>query len=247
MIKLCFAFGLVHVALYKGGTMRRKKLLLALGLVLLLAFSLTSGLFVSEALADTWTQMNVDGFGVPANISATTAQGAGVYDPTVGTRNNATGCQVWQYNHSAMTWKKISTADGFGDRNNTEITAIIHNSVGDPIYFATRNEVTGCELWYYNAASSTNKWTQIGTNGLGYAANKEISSFLTDWGNYRVFLGTENANGCQVWKLATQTKVLTEIVGPTGGVPSKTSGFGSANNVSASAMTRGYEGNFGCS
>ena len=51
--------------------MKRKHILLALALVLLLALSLMSGLFVSVALADSWTQMNVDGFGNSNNKAST--------------------------------------------------------------------------------------------------------------------------------------------------------------------------------
>jgi Family of unknown function (DUF5719) len=225
--------------------MRRRYLVIAITLILALGLSMSLGLFGVPALADTWTQLNTDGFGDTTNTASTAiAVGpASSLNVCVGTRNVVKGCQVWLYYNTTDTWAKISPSDGFGDKNNTEITSIVLDSANQPRYFGTRNTVTGCELW---ERKSTTSWRQIGSNGFGDNDNTEISSMYNDAGNYRLFVGTRNStDGCEVYKVNYQpaTPILTRLAGQ-GGVGVYGYGFGNPNNKAASAMMKGYGGNF---
>jgi len=221
----------------------RKRLPIALTLVLLLALSFTSGLFISKALADTWTQMNVDGFGNSNNKASTainqTGGSSGAY--CVGTRNTVTGCQVWDYYSSDKIWRKISPSDGFGNKNNTEITSIILDSAGHARYFGTKNTVTGCELWERKAGGT---WRQIGEDGFGDNDNTEIASMRNYSGNYVLYVGTTNStDGCEFFKVVygSSTPVVTKLAGS--GAPVGY-GFGNPNNVSASSIVFSNQGNW---
>jgi hypothetical protein len=106
---------------------------------------------------------------------------------------------------AAESWMSKSTG-GFGDTSNIEaISMVVYNS---QLYVGTYNTSMdggqGCEIWRYDGAH----WTQVvgqdapGTRGtgpgFGNAANISASS-LEVLGSY-LYVGTDNYNGCEVWR-----------------------------------------------
>ena len=109
----------------------------------------------------------------------------------VGTENSS-GAEVWRYNG---TWERIQTG-GFGDSNNTAVTSMTASGY---LFVGTKNEVTGAELWMYNAGT----WTQ-GDNGWddgsGPNPNNTAALSMAVIGSY-IYVGTENSNtGAEVWR-----------------------------------------------
>ncbi|MDY6793925.1 MAG: DUF5719 family protein [Actinomycetota bacterium] len=174
--------------------------LLALGLM----FSIVS--MNEPALAANWTQLADDGIGgqYKSNLSTTTAcmqaydSGSGqmLY---AGTQNQIMGCGVWRYDNNS--WTQIN-ADGFGNPTNTIATSMA--VFGGNLYVGTYNNVTpGCSVWRYDGSS----WTQVVGQGpvitstgpgFGNAANTGAASMAVFGTN--LYVGTNNAGGCEIWR-----------------------------------------------
>lgn len=76
----------------------------------------------------------------------------------MGTKNEATGCELWFYDGSSWT-QHIS--GGFGDSNNIMVasSALFESSP----YIGTSNEITGTEVWRFDGTD----WQQVNTDGFG--------------------------------------------------------------------------------
>ena len=156
-----------------------------------------TGCEVWEYNGSIWSQVNTNGFGNSNNVEAISMEvyNNGLY---VGIHNDGpTGCKLWEYN--GTTWTQICT-DGFGDVNNEEtIGMVVYNNF---LYVGTTNETTGCEVWQYDGATS---WTRVdpgapgpGNGGFGDVNNKAAWAHAVY--NDRLYVGTENITGCEVWE-----------------------------------------------
>ncbi|MBC7252362.1 MAG: hypothetical protein H5T72_00125 [Actinobacteria bacterium] len=126
--------------------------------------------------------------------------------------NNSSGCRVWSYD--GLAWNPEIGADepgtptgpGFGLTSNTNVSAM---AVFDSrLYVTVRNAVQGCSIWSYNGSN----WTQVvgqgapGTPtgpGFGEAGNVDVPAMAVFGG--RLYAGTYNEAGCQVWRHDGQT------------------------------------------
>jgi len=92
--------------------MRQKVKIIMASVVLPILLAVLSPYAVT---AQIWTQINTDGFGDPNNTYIRTMS---VFDNNLyaGTRNAATGCEVWKYD--SANWTQVNT-DGFGNPDNT--------------------------------------------------------------------------------------------------------------------------------
>jgi hypothetical protein len=147
------------------------------------------------------------GFGDANNTGASSLS---VYDSRLyaGTLNSNPGCEIWAYDGAA--WSQVvgrgpmgtPTAPGFGNGDNHDAAAMaIYDS---HLYVATSNNV-----WRFNGSD----WSQVvgqdpagtpGTGpGFGDAANISITTMAVF--DSRIFFGTFNLNGCQVWSNKSAT------------------------------------------
>ncbi len=99
------------------------------------------------------------------------------------------GCKVFRYDGS--TWPQEG-ASGFGDGNNLIATSMC--AYGDSLYVATRNVVTGCEVWKRNPAGT---WQQVNVDGFGSASNLDAPSMAVFNGS--LYVGTMGTTG-RLWK-----------------------------------------------
>jgi hypothetical protein len=140
------------------------------------------------AASDVFVQMNTDGFGSGPDCPEVTcffSYGNSLY---AGTRNPATGGEVWYYD--GTSWSRLGAA-GFGDPHNVSVTALSSN--GSYLYAGTENSTTGCELWMYSGAT----WSKIGSDGFGHPHNTKVSLVLNTY-----YVGTENASeGCEIYRI----------------------------------------------
>ncbi len=158
-----------------------------------------------------------------------------------GVSNNATGCEVWNYN--GIAWLQqvgnlpgSTTPSGFGDTNNTEILSMA--VFQDRLCAGTNNGANGCQVW---STPDMINWTQdvgggaAGTPqgpGFGDTGNTMARSMLVY--DSRLYVGTSNNLGCQMWSFSNGTN-WEESVGPslTG---SYATGFGDTNNIEVACL-----------
>ncbi len=93
----------------------------------------------------TWAKANGDGFGDANNykVESLVAFDGGLYAATA---NEATGIEVWR-SYTGDSWEQINQ-DGFGDGQNLG-TILANGTVifQDDLYFGTRNEAAGGQVW----------------------------------------------------------------------------------------------------
>ena len=173
----------------------------------------------STIYAQNWTRVDPGtpgpgkgGFGDSGNVEAfyMTTYGGYLY---VGTSNEDTGGEVWQYDGS--TWIQANM-DGFGDSNNLEAHGLV--VYDNKLYAATDNEETGAEVWAYNGST----WTQV-DNGWGGDANNTTARAMAVY-NGNLYAGTNKegfpaSGGTEVWRYNGSTWIQVNI-----------DGFGNANN-----------------
>jgi hypothetical protein len=170
------------------------------------------------------------GFGVSGNGAATSMA---IYGPHlyVGTLNSTTGCQIYRtdgVDWAAMAGGGAAEPAGFGSGANTTLTSMA--AYGNWLFLGTHN-ISGCQVWRYDGSS----WTaMIGGGGpigpgFGNLANKEADCMVVF--DSKLYVGTYNANGCQVWGFdGSGWSVLVGSGASMGG------GFGTANNDFAACM-----------
>ncbi|MGQ9476657.1 MAG: hypothetical protein ACUVSI_11330 [Actinomycetota bacterium] len=181
-----------------------------------------------------WERLASGGLDYPANASAASmAYYAGrLYLGTY----NPNGCRVWSYD--GLTWYPEVGADepgtptgpGFGTTSNTNVSAmVVYKS---RLYLSVRNATLGCSIWSFDGES----WTQVvgqgapGTPtapGFGEAANIDVPSMAVF--NDRLYAGTYNEAGCQVWRYDGQSWLRVAA-----------GGFGDPRNYGAASMAVYY-------
>ncbi|MBC7231432.1 MAG: hypothetical protein H5T74_13720 [Actinobacteria bacterium] len=183
-----------------------------------------------SASSSSWERKAASGFGVPGNseIHALASFRGRLYGGTY----NPSGCQVWSWD--GLSWTQevgggssgTPTAPGFGDPRNNNVSSMAVFS--SRLYLGVRNPDTGCRIWSWDGRS----WTQeVGGGppgtptapGFGDPGNTDVPSLAVFSG--RLYAGTFNAGGCQVWSWdGREWKRVAE------------GGFGDAGNQGASAM-----------
>ena len=180
------------------------------------------------------------GFGDPA---AAAMACMAVYDNYlyVGTGTIMGSCEVWRWD--GATWTAVvgggsAVPAGFGGSNPDAMSMAVY---GGELYLATRNELTGVEIWRYDGTD----WTQSVGNlpeasiaaGFGDTDNDTAFNLCTYREN--LYAGTFNpVSGCEVW--AFDGSAWTQSVG---NLPSAliASGFGNTDNFFVPDMQE-YEG-----
>lgn len=168
-----------------------------------------------------WEPVNDDGFGNFHNqeVSSMTAGGGYLY---AGTANDA-GSEVWRSAGSGSVpyddWTRVNT-DGFG----------YHCRKCSSLAMFAGSLHAGASGWVLRYGGGTN-WSRVNDYGFGDHDNVDVCSMLPLGGF--LYAGTSNReDGCQVWKsVGAGGPPYTDWEKVNGG------GFGSANNMSASALS----------
>jgi hypothetical protein len=137
--------------------------------------------------------VTTDGFGDVLNESTGGFAQYGGY-LYLGTRNDATGGQIWR-TRDGMQWE-LAVSDGFGDVSNIKVESLlVHDGL---LYAATYNEPTGTQIW---RSADGISWEQVIANGFG-----DSNNFSTLWNNAtieyqgQILIGTwNNASGGELW------------------------------------------------
>jgi len=113
----------------------------------------------------------------------------------IGTRNAATGAQLWRSNNGT-TWNPVMT-DGFGDINNDKLESLF--VFDGTLYAGLNNAFTGLEVWQ---SSNGTTWNQVNPDGFGNSNNRDtLWSNSTVSFNAAMYLGIGNGpNGLQIWR-----------------------------------------------
>jgi len=92
-----------------------------------------------------WTQVNLDGFGVTPSVNNKSVECLEVSDGKLyaGTWNEANGCQVWRYN-CGTDWSQVNV-DGFGNTSNRMVTSMV--DLNGRLCAGTDNKTEGCQVW----------------------------------------------------------------------------------------------------
>jgi len=166
---------------------------------------LIPGLYAGEpALALDWSRAAAGGFGDADNAGVQSLAFfsgrlyAGAY--------NRGGCRVWSCDGTAWTPEVgqgeagTPTGPGFGDPGTESVSSlVVYNS---RLYAGTRRSAGGCRVWSYDGTAWTPEVGQgeAGTPtgpGFGDVQNNDVPSLAVYRG--RLYAGTYNAGGCQVW------------------------------------------------
>jgi len=157
----------------------------------------TGGEVWRSSSGTTWTQVNVDGFGIAENrgVSALRDFNGYLYAATRGTPT-VSGDQVWRCQIcDGSDWKKVVN-NGFGNDETSDSAALV--VLKSSLYLVAGNASTGAEVW--RTSEGTN-WEQVDSAGFGDSNNRQPY-----WGNSigvfqdRLFVGVSNgANGGEIW------------------------------------------------
>ena len=188
----------------KGESKPARAALAALGALILVAFVRLPLLSASSSAAWSWERKAASGFGVPGNteINAMAFHGGRLFAGTY----NLEGCQVWSWD--GLSWRQevgqgpagTPTAPGFGDPENNNVSCMAVYS--SRLFLGLRNPDTGCRVWSWDGLSWRQEVGQgpAGTPtapGFGDRGNTDVTSMAVFSG--RLYAGTFNAGGCQVW------------------------------------------------
>lgn len=191
---------------------------------------------VGTAAALDWTRMATGGFGGPGNkdVGSMAVYRGSLYAGTY----NSNGCQVWSYD--GVSWRQevgqgadgTPTGSGFGNAKTNNLSSMaVYDS---RLYAGTRNPASGCQVWSYDGKA----WRQeVGQGaaatptgpGFGDADNNDVPSLAVLDG--RLFAGTYNPGGCQVWSYDGKDWVRVAE-----------GGFGDPDNHGATAMAVYFSG-----
>ncbi|MBU1669983.1 MAG: IPT/TIG domain-containing protein [Actinobacteria bacterium] len=178
-----------------------------------------------------WTMVSSGGFGDSNNrrIQELAEYGGYLY---AGTSNTSTGCELWRTQAAGgppySDWVQVNS-DGFGTASNQGIFSMLEYS--GHLHVGTYNSSTSCQIWTTLGIGGPpyTDWTKVNSDGFGDPGNSMAQSMVIFNGELHV--GTQNGNGCQVWKTAA-----------TGGPPytdwTKVNGdgFGTNQNYEATSM-----------
>jgi hypothetical protein len=136
---------------------------------------------------DNWSAVVSGGFGDAHNIDMRTMKAVGEYI-YAGTNNSVSGGEVWRslLHGDTGTWEQVNL-DGFGDSNNTAVTALA--GVGRYLYAGTHNPTTGTELWRVELNGPDSSFLVYDSNAIRTTAhagayNSHDQQYLTMWQNY---------------------------------------------------------------
>ncbi len=150
---------------------------------------------------------------------------------------NANGCRVWSYD--GVAWYPEVGADesgtptgpGFGLTSNVNVSAmVVYRS---RLYVSVRNMARGCSIWSFDGTSWRQEVGQ-GTSGtptgpgFGDQKNTDVPSMAVFKG--RLYAGTYNAEGFQVWSYDGNTWLRIA-----------SGGLGDADNYGVSSMAVYYD------
>lgn len=160
----------------------------------------TGGEIWRSANGSNWTQVNQDGFGSADQpvVSSLAAFNGWMYASMYGYQGRA--LQVWRCQVcGGSDWQMVADA-GFGNDATRGMNGLA--VVGETLYLAVGNSITGMEVWYSTDGVT---WNLAAFNGFGDAHN--VAPY---WGNSvsavgnRLWVGTWNATtGGQLWQGAT--------------------------------------------
>ena len=157
-----------------------------------------AGCDVWRGSGTTWTRANTDGFEDANNREVTSLCFNGAV-PFAGTKNDASGAAVFQYNGTPGTaWTKMN-ANGFGNANNLEASAAL--VFGARLHVSTHNDVNGTRVYRYE---SPGNWTAVSPAGFGQSPDVYDSRTLCSFGG-SLFAGTYGSYGCGVMKASGYT------------------------------------------
>jgi hypothetical protein len=178
-----------------------------------------------------WAQVNTDGFGSANNweISELLVHDDFLYAAVF---SNINKCSLWRTRAVGgppyTDWTLVS-AYGFGDVNNNSITSMAN--YGAYIFVGTSNGITGGEVWRTAGVGGPpfTDWVKVNSDGFGAAANQS-ASYMSVFGS-RLFIGTSNPNGCEIW-------MTSGVGGPpfTDWSKVNANGFGVATNFASTSM-----------
>jgi hypothetical protein len=152
--------------------------------------------------ANTWTQVNPDGFGAggtPPGDQVMDEFGGYLY---VGLSRNG-GAELWRTSNGATWTPALANGPGL---NNTHVSAMAE--FGGQFYIGLRNVVTGGEVW---RSSDGLHWAPVVTAGLGDPNNQRPYGLIAYGGQlYLVF--ANQATGAEVWRTSTgDTRDWTQV------------------------------------
>jgi hypothetical protein len=147
----------------------------------------------------TWTQVNLNGFGVPVPIQNPEIWSLAVHDSKLyaGTLNGVDGCQVWRYD-GGTHWTQVNE-DGFGVTNPTDNYAIHNMTEWNGDLYATARNDTGCQVWRYGGGTA---WTRVSESGFGIAhpANSVDIWSMAEFGGRLYAAAVNGTDGCQLYR-----------------------------------------------
>ncbi|NPV60767.1 MAG: hypothetical protein HPY75_14050 [Actinobacteria bacterium] len=183
-----------------------------------------------------WTQ-EVGGVATPGpgfGTGCIVAESMAVYGTElfVGTGSPAGG-EIWSFNGAVWTQRVgalpgTPTGIGFGNLANTDVSDMA--VYGTSLFAGTNNDTTGIEIWAWDGAS----WTPLVAGlpaaiiGSGFGNPANITCMQLKVYDSRLFAGTYNLSGCEVWSYDGFT--WTQEVGGGAAGTFKAPGFGDANN-----------------
>ena len=176
--------------------------------------------------AQSWTQVNTDGFGGDVrNEEARLIVYKNMLYVSIDNWGGAN--QIWRTSAVGgppfTDWEQVNT-DGFGDgKNNSEANFAVYNNF---LYVTVYNEVTGCEVWRTAGVGGPpfTDWEQVNTDGFGDGNN--VGGIIGVYNNFLYVVTDKEVTGCEVWRTAG-----------VGGPPFSdweqvnTDGFGDGNNT----------------
>lgn len=153
---------------------------------------------IFEPFFDTWSQVNVNGFGNGNNTSIMALEVWG--DSLFAAAGNWTeGGSVWWYDTSVPTWTRVSEL-GFNAAYTATNTAVIDLAVfNNQMYASTGWGNDTGQLW---RSSNGTSWNAVNTNGFGNGDNTALTAF-GEFNGY-LYLGTFNEiDGADIWRSQT--------------------------------------------
>jgi len=152
--------------------------------------------------AQSWTQVNTDGFGGDVrNEEARLIVYKNMLYVSIDNWGGAN--QIWRTSAVGgppfTDWEQVNT-DGFGDgKNNSEANFAVYNNF---LYVTVYNEVTGCEVWRTAGVGGPpfTDWEQVNTDGFGDGNN--VGGIIGVYNNFLYVVTDKEVTGCEVWRTA---------------------------------------------
>lgn len=153
-----------------------------------------------------WEQVNADGFGIDVELGVTSMEEYNGY-LYVGDRYVLGGGYVLRTQAQGgppyTDWVDVNIT-GFGDVNNEQISDL--KSFNGYLYAATKNSVTGTEVWRTQAVGGPpyTDWTQVNTDGFSDLSNED-APFFGKHDGYLYVSTSKTFGGGEVWRTSNGT------------------------------------------